>query len=117
MTCWLQVREMWKVLEKFHEDSRYQREVVDSVVQDRVNMYTVRAKDIAFQVSGEVRIGLFTCDRLLSPSLQIPEMVLQEFQSLSREGRASTTNTYHAGKLNLQWSVYVHVCVCRHVCA
>lgn len=42
---------MWKVLDKFYEANSYQREVVDSVVQERVNMYSVRAKDIAFQVS------------------------------------------------------------------
>ena len=44
---------MWQMLDRFYEASAYQREVVDYVVQDKVNMYTVRARDIGFQVSME----------------------------------------------------------------
>lgn len=42
---------MWKMLNKFVDSTGYQQEVVDSVVQERVNMYAIGASDIAFQAS------------------------------------------------------------------
>ena len=38
------------MIEKFVESSGYSREVVDSVVQERVNQYSIKASNIAFQV-------------------------------------------------------------------
>ena len=43
---------MWKVFDKFEQSSEIQREVVESVIQGRANMYTIDANDISFQVRG-----------------------------------------------------------------
>lgn len=41
---------MWSVLKKFIELSSYQQEVVDNIVEGKVDMYEISARDIAFQV-------------------------------------------------------------------
>lgn len=42
---------MRNTLEKFVESSVDQMETVDSILQGKANMYAIRAKNIAFQVS------------------------------------------------------------------
>jgi len=81
------VRDMWKSVESFDDGSTHQREVVDSIVQGYANKYTIDAKDIAFQ---------------------IPQMILQEYEALMRQGKV--VNTYEAGKLNLTSLIQVWNC-------
>lgn len=51
---------MWKALEQFYQTTSYRREVVDSVVEGRTNMYAVRGRDIPLEV-GQCR-GLLSAD-------------------------------------------------------
>ena len=46
---------MWHSLESFHDQSAHQREVVDTVLQERADIHSLDAKDIVFQVCDLMR--------------------------------------------------------------